>query len=546
LGDHVSGMESVSTAPVEVPIRSRASAAAFARQRASVLSLTIAIAVALACRTTALATYGLSEDEAAKLEAIESYRQGQFSANAEHPMLMKLAMWGSLNLADAWNAHTPPSVAIATETALRLPNALAGTATVAAVFGVSTLLFGPLVGAIAALILALDPTVIAINRIGKEDTFLMLFFMLAVLAYETAKRIGADDPLRARRWYDLGGIGFGLMLASKYMPHFFGLYALYNFVAQRRAGTNRPRVLTYNGLIVVSFLAANLAIFLPSTWAYLQSYARFEGLFHHGYVYDGRTYVNATAAAFSGVPMTYYLRLLVTKLPIPVLAAAVAGLPLLFTRRHERGFVWLRVFLVFTLLSYSLLGTKFQRYALPMFIVVDMLAAVGLVAVGTWLWQRSWPRGVRLAAVGAAAALALAPIVSAPLRAAPYFSVQQNRIGSAHAAPGVTFPEEAYDFGIREAVHAVAAVARPNASVVSDASLVTAYYLARSGRPDLDMRPLSTKGLAASGEQWVFVQPGHIYFENAPVVAQLRQAMRPWREYRLGGTTVLQVFRLDR
>src|SRR5262245_35956156 len=151
-------MESVSTASVEVPTRPRVSVAAFVRQRASVLGFTIAIAVALACRTTALGTYGLSEDEVAKLEAVESYRQGDFSANAEHPMLMKLAIWASLNLADVWNAHTPPSLAIATETAVRMPNALAGTATVAAVFGVATLFFGPLVGAIAAILLALDPT----------------------------------------------------------------------------------------------------------------------------------------------------------------------------------------------------------------------------------------------------------------------------------------------------------------------------------------------------------------------------------------------------
>ncbi|HEX5110950.1 MAG TPA: glycosyltransferase family 39 protein [Vicinamibacterales bacterium] len=536
----------VSDAPVEVPARPHTSVAAVVRQHASVLSLTIAIVVALACRTTALATYGLSEDEVAKLQAIESYRDGRFSANAEHPMLMKLAMWASLNLADSWNAHVPPSLTMTTETALRLPNALAGTATVAAVYGVSTLLFGPVVAAIAAFILALDPTVIALNRIGKEDTFLMLFLMLGVLAYETAKRIGADDPMRARRWYDLSGISFGLMLASKYMPHFFGMYALFNVIAQRQPGANRPRVLTYNCLIGLTFLAANFAILLPSTWAYCLAYVRGDGLLHTGYVYDGRTYVNATTAIFAGVPVTYYLDLLMTKLPIPVLAGAALALPLLVSRRRERGFVWLRVFLIFTLLPYSLLGAKFQRYALPMFVVTIMLAAVGLVGLVTWLWRRPWPRPMRLGVAGVVAVLAFVPIVMAPVRAAPYYSVQQNLIGAAHAAPGVTFPEEAYDFGIREAVQAVAAVARPHASVVSDASRVTSYYLARSSRPDLKMRSLSTQGFAASGEQWVFVQPGHIYFENAALVTQLRQSTRPWRQYHLAGTPVLEVFRLER
>jgi hypothetical protein len=44
----------------------------------------------------------------------------------------------------------------------------------------------------------------------------------------------------------------------------------------------------------------------------------------------------------------------------------------------------------------------------------------------------------------------------------------------------------------------------------------------------------------------VVVQESHIYFENAGIVAQLRQSLRPWREYRLGGTVVLEVYRIRR
>src|SRR5205814_6446862 len=75
---------------------------AFPWARARVLVLAATTVLALVVRTSALATYGLSEDELNKVDAIEHYRQGHFSVNAEHPMLMKLAMWGSVDLAEAW------------------------------------------------------------------------------------------------------------------------------------------------------------------------------------------------------------------------------------------------------------------------------------------------------------------------------------------------------------------------------------------------------------------------------------------------------------
>jgi len=92
--------------------------------RTSLLVLTLAMS--LFVRLQGLSVNGFTQDEVAKLHAIQAYRQGDFSANAEHPMLMKLAMWGSLAAADRWNTYVPDSLAVAPETALRLPNAVAG------------------------------------------------------------------------------------------------------------------------------------------------------------------------------------------------------------------------------------------------------------------------------------------------------------------------------------------------------------------------------------------------------------------------------------
>src|SRR5258708_1380664 len=81
--------------------------------------LAVVLAAAALPRTAHLATYGFSEDEMNKVHAVEQYRHGRFGANAEHPMLMKLAMWGSVALSERWNAVAASDRTIALETAVR-------------------------------------------------------------------------------------------------------------------------------------------------------------------------------------------------------------------------------------------------------------------------------------------------------------------------------------------------------------------------------------------------------------------------------------------
>jgi hypothetical protein len=505
--------------------------------------LAAAIAIALLFRAYGLGTYGISEDEAAKLRAIEAYGRGEFSANAEHPMLMKLAILASLEAAERWNALAvaPP---VTPEAALRLPNVLAGSATVAAIYGVGRLFFGSAIALAAAFLVALDPNVTALNRIGKEDTLAMFFLLLAIWCYERAKVIGASHPDSAQTWYRLAAAAFGLMLGSKYVPWFFGFYAIFNYAAVRHAGANAPRPGPYYASLAAAFLAVNFAVLLPETWAYCLAYLRGDHLTHHGYAYAGAVYANSAPVDPAGVPITYYLHLIAAKVPLPVLGCAAAGIVPLVTRRRERGYIWLRVFLVLPLLCYSLFASKFQRYALSTLLVLDVLAAVGLVAGVAWIQRRAWSAAVRHGVSAAAVAAVLGLLLAAQLRAAPFYSIYQNSAGAAAAPPVTTFPEEAYDYGIREAVAGICAAAAPGAAVVSDAPMAVAYYVARSGRADLEVSSLSGRGLAHAGEQWVIVQDGHRYFENAAIMDQLRRTARPWREYRLAGTPVLQVFRL--
>jgi hypothetical protein len=515
-----------------------------ARVRVAVVAA--AAVLALALRVTALSTYGLSDDEVNKARAIERYRAGDFTANAEHPMLMKLAMWGSLEGAALWNRVAPAGRAVAVETAIRLPNAVAGAATTVVLFGVADVLFGGTVATVVSLLWAFDVNAIAINRIGKEDTLLLFFFLLAVWCYERAKKLGATDSARAQRWYQSSAASFGLMLASKYMPHYLGFYGLFNTITDQSPGSNRPHKLRFYATMLLTFAAANITVFMPETWRYCADYVRGTMLTHHGYLYAGQLYVTNIPISPLGVPAGYYLRLIATKVPLVVLAAVVPGVIEMVRRRSERGFVFLRVLLVFLLVPYSLMAAKFARYMLPVLALIDLTAAVGLVAGIGWLLRKGWLSPVTRVAVSAAAVVVSSvAIVVGQQAAAPFYSLFANSVGERIAAPGATFPDETYDYGLREAVQEIAAVAKPSSFIVSDAPGVVAYYLERSGRPDLQPRSLSGQGISyGAQESWVIVQDEHITFESVSVIDQLRHHARAWKSYYARDVLAAEVFRI--
>src|ERR1700680_1274087 len=93
---------------------------AISRARVRVVTLAVVTSLAFGYRAVALSRYGLSEDEVNKVRAIEQYRHGHFGANAEHPMLMKLAMWGSVELTGVWNHVAPTGETVAIESAVLL------------------------------------------------------------------------------------------------------------------------------------------------------------------------------------------------------------------------------------------------------------------------------------------------------------------------------------------------------------------------------------------------------------------------------------------
>ena len=176
-------------------------------RKALIVVLSALVIAGLAFRVTGLASEGLSDDELNKLVAVNDYRaHGLTGANGEHPFVMKALCTVSLIASDHWN-HTSlvaahPELNVPVEVSLRLPGVIFGAVTPVLIFLIGSELFGSEVGLIAAALWAFDPLALGFNRIAKEDTFLIFFFLLANLFWLRGQRVAESQPGKnAERYY---------------------------------------------------------------------------------------------------------------------------------------------------------------------------------------------------------------------------------------------------------------------------------------------------------------------------------------------------------
>jgi dolichyl-phosphate-mannose--protein O-mannosyl transferase len=172
-------------------------------------TLALLIIIGFGLRFTQLGAVGFAEDEMNKLDAIHAYERGDFSANSEHPMLMKLLMWASVR-----NAPVDSE-----EAALRLPNVLIGALTVIPIFLLTAAFFDRWTALLAAAFWTFGINAITHNRIGKEDSLLVFFMLFGFYFFLRAKQISPAHQTARLRRYAASTVSFGLMIASKYFPH---------------------------------------------------------------------------------------------------------------------------------------------------------------------------------------------------------------------------------------------------------------------------------------------------------------------------------------
>jgi 4-amino-4-deoxy-L-arabinose transferase-like glycosyltransferase len=524
-------------------------------ERYAVVVLVLLAAGAFALRAAGLSEVGLAEDEVNKLEAVRAYAVGDITKNAEHPMLMKTLIFVSVGAAGAWNGVAPAALRVSDEAALRLPNVLCGALTVFPLFLLCAALFDRRTALVAAALWATGVAAVTYNRVAKEDTLLVFFMLLAFYFYVRAKQASGFDPPAKRRHYLLSGVSFGLMFASKYFPHYFGLNMLYHHLfklREREPGEPRghtPRL--FYAAVAVSFLAANPAFLLPETWTYLDAYSSEQLLTHHGYLMDETLYHNTVSKSpFGATPVYFYLLFLLVKTPPVLLAALSVGLYACARRRREPGPAFLLLMFALWVVPYSLIGAKWLRYALSLMPFVYMLAAVGILGAARACRSlgESWRRPAAGGALAAALVVAGVGVPAyAALRAGPHYALYTNAL--APGAAGRYFPhDELYDAGLREALEHVARVAPAGATVAHETPGVARYYLARFGRADLNSQIISDPAFDATAAQapaYLILQRGRTYFENRDELRAVRTGpdFTLEREIHLNGVSAAEIYR---
>ena len=525
-------------------------------------ALTILVIAGFGLRITGLSSEGLSEDELNKLAAVNEYRvHGLTSANGEHPLLMKALLTVSVIAAERWNqtsfvaSHSELNVPV--ETSLRIPGAVFGAFIAVLIFLVASELFGLEIALIAAALWAFDPLAIGFNRIAKEDTFAIFFFLLASFFWLRGQRVAESEPQRnAERFYWATAASFGAMLASKYLPVMIVIPVAYNYVFQKIPVTNwvigKKRFIKFFLVMGVAFLICNPTILLPGTWRAMLKFSSNQMMGHDSYEFFGKLYPHRFTDWVRGEPWYFFPALIGTKLPVLSLASFVGGLVLLFRRKVGDGRYFLLLWFGIWGLAFMFVGGKFARYIITVLPAVLITAAIGIQyaarGLGRLFVRLTGNESVKVYARAALPSIIILVTLWSAAKAAPHYRLYVNPIAGGPAKAGTMFPQdEFYDAYMQQVMAGIAKRARPNARVASELPTVSVYYAERAGRPDLISLELSDPAGLAQLRPGDFVidARGRTYFSNQAMLSRLRNAGKPAFSVSVGATPAADIYALD-
>jgi hypothetical protein len=521
-------------------------------------ALGLVVTLGLGLRIRGLNRVGLNEDEVHKVEAARAYLHGNFSLNLEHPMLMKSLIALSLAATDSWNRGPGVSHPLPEEVAVRLPNVIFGSLPAVVIFLMAQEFFGAGIGLLSALFWSIGTIAIMDNRIAKEDTLLVFFTWLAYYFYLRAKKSVGTSTRQAEWYYGASGASFGLMLASKYFPHYLGLIFVYSALLGDKENyppRRRRHTALFFGACVLAFVLFNPVILHPDTLRYMLHYAGEGTMTHHGYLMMGQFRYDDPAHLRGGMPIYFYLLFLILKTPLLILGALALGLAEIWKRRREAGPLFLLLMFLSWIIPFSLLSAKWLRWMLSWMPSVYIIAAVGAAKAITWAakWIAtpviSRPRQRLLSRWAPALATALVVVLLAEpawvsARSAPYYALYLNPLGLRRTA--YYFPhDEMNDLGLREAIALICEKAPKGANVGGETAPVFEYYFHRFGRDDLHYFDLSdqTARIEAPPSSYLVIQDGRKYFENMSFIQKVESYQVPIHTIEIGGAPAVRVYR---
>jgi predicted membrane-bound dolichyl-phosphate-mannose-protein mannosyltransferase len=518
------------------------------------VALAILVSAGFAFRARGLATEGLSDDELNKLTTINEYRtRGLTGSNGEHPFLMKALLGVSVISAEHWNqtsvVASHPQLSVPVETALRLPVAIFGALTAIVIFLVAAELLGREVGLIAAALWTFDPLVIGLNRIAKEDSFFIFFFLLACLFWLRGQRVAeAQSPEKAQKFYWLTAVAMAAMLASKLIVMMIAIPIAYNYVFQKIPATRwvigKTRFIKFFAITGIVFAILSPTIFLPETWKMMADFSGGRVIGHDSYEFIGRLYPHKFTDWLRGTPWYFYLVLLATKMPVLSFVSFVVGCPLLLRKKLGDGRYFLYVWLLLWVLAFWFVGGKFTRYVTTFMPAVLITAAIAIQFLSRWFAQLLANESVRIYAHALLPLILIAASVWSAVQAAPHYRLYSNPL----AGGRMLFPQdELYDAYMQDTMSEVAKRASPNARIAGEIPNSAAYYATRANRPDLISLELSDPAALKQLQPGDFVidARGRTYFSNQAMLMRLRSASKPAFSTSVGQTLAADVYVLD-
>ena len=508
------------------------------------VALIVLVIAGFGFRVTGLSAEGLSEDELNKLTAVADYRaNGLTGANGEHPMLMKACQAATIILAEKWNnssfVASRPADRIAPETALRLPGTIAGALSTILIFLLVSELFGTEVALIAAALWAFDPMAIGFNRIAKEDTFLLFFFLLANVFWLRGQRVAETTDRSPNKYYWLTAASYGAMVASKYVPHLFAIslcyYWMFQSLPETRWRLGKKRLIMFFAIMGIVFLVLSPTVLLPETWKQMGLFAGGKRISHDGYEFMNQLYPQRFSDWLHGIPFYFYFVFTAVKLPLLTVLGFLAGLPLLFRRKLGDGRYFILFWFLLWLVAFCFPGGKFTRYYTTVLPAVLITSALGIQFVGRWL--ANWSASLQGYIPASLAAIVIAASVISSVNASPHFRLFTNSIGGGMSWAGYYFPhDEFYDASMRDVIAEIARRAHFGAHIASESPSLAAYYAELESRRDLVCVSLSDPDAMnqLSAGDFIIIARGRRYFSNDSTITTLRDHSTPIAELKLG------------
>jgi hypothetical protein len=526
----------------------------FSRRKTIVFSaLLLFLLVGFGLRVLNLGSESLSEDELNKLQTVTEYRtEGLSGRNGEHPFLMKGLQTVSLIFAGKFNAAFLSENKISDEAALRFPTAFIGTLTILLIFLLVSELFGTSIGLIAAALWSVDPSAIGFDRIAKEDSFLLFFFLVCNYFWIRAQTLAEHDAANWLKYIWLAGAAFGAMLASKYLPHMLAVsaayYKIFQSITPRKWQLGFKRWMQFLTIAGVCFLLFNPTILLPETWREMLTFSGEKRIGHDSYEFMGELYRNQMTAWLKGVPWTFYYFFILVKTPLLTLAFFLGGLFAVFSRKFGDGRYFLFFWAFMWFLPFTFLGGKFTRYFTVVEPFILIIAAIGFYSFIKWIAPKI---SVSQNFASLFSTICLIGLIGftlySSLSFAPHFRLYTNVLGDGRAGAGHYFPhDEFYDTSTREIVAEIIKTARNGAVIANETPILFEHYLEKAGRVDLISVSLSDKSKvsALQAGDFIVAARGRRYFSN-DVYLKFLNSILPDAEIKIEDITSAKIYRLN-